>query len=95
MHGGLVVEISEPRQRVGGNEPDASAPGIGDTDEDKIGLEVSGDQAADSLLVERHSLLRRPVGPIADASQVTVEAAVDHDFQLGGEIFPLGLPPGR
>ena len=61
MHGGLVIEISEPGQSVSGDEPDASAAGIGDADEDQIGLDVSGDQAADSLLVERHAFLRRPV----------------------------------
>ena len=94
MHGGLVVEISEPGQSVGGDEPDASAAGIGDADQDQIGLDVSGGQAADSLLVQRHAFLRRPVGLIADAPQVAVEAAVNHDFQLGGEIFSLGLPPG-
>src|SRR6185369_2013116 len=94
MHGGLVIEISEPGQSVGGDEPNASAAGVGDADEDQIGLKVPGSQAADSLLVERYPLLRRPLGLIADASQVAVEAAVNDDFQLAGEIFSLGLPPG-
>ena len=67
MHRSLVIELGKPSQRIGRDEPDASAPGIGNADQNEIGLNVSGGQGADSLLVQRHAFLRRPVGLIADS----------------------------
>src|ERR1700720_1455681 len=94
MHGGRVVEINEPGQSVSRDEPDASPASIGDADQHQIDLDVSGGQAADALFVQRQAFLRCPFGLIADAPQVAVEAAVNHDFQLYCDIFSLSLPAG-
>ena len=84
-----VVEIGNFGQGVGGDQPDFHAAGIGDANQIEVGIDISGGQSADALLVWRRSFLWRSLRLIADQPQVAGKCAVHHNLQLFGEFLTL------
>ena len=89
MHREPVVKIGDFGQGVRGDQPDFHAAGIGDADEIEVGINISGGQSSDALLVRRRSFLWRSLRLIADQPQVAGKCAVHHNLQLGGEFLSL------
>ena len=89
MHLQTVVKVGDFGQSVGGDEPDFSSAGIGDSNQIETTFNISGHERANALLVQSSPFLSSSFGLIADLPQVSDESAIHHTFQLGGELLTL------